>query len=53
MAFGGVKATSDALGVPLTTVSSWQKNGIPTWRISALREAAKRLAVQLPESVAA
>lgn len=53
MAFGGVKATSDKLGVPITTVSSWNRKGIPAWRLSAIREVALRHAVKLPEQVAA
>ncbi len=36
---GGLKAAAAALGVPKTTVASWQTNGIPAWRVEAVREA--------------
>lgn len=50
MAFGGVKAAADALGVPLTTVSYWNKRGIPAWRLTQVKEIAAKLSVKLPEA---
>lgn len=50
MAFGGVKATSDALGVPLTTVSYWNKRGIPAWRLTQVKDIARKLSIALPEA---
>lgn len=37
---GGVAAAATALGVPLTTVSSWCARGkIPVWRMGAINSA--------------
>ena len=45
---GGVTAVSNALGVPLTTVSSWARfNQIPLWRQSKLLELATATNVPL------
>lgn len=52
-AFGGVKATADALQVPITTVSAWQKSGIPAWRVISLRAAAESMDIKLPKGLAA
>lgn len=32
IAFGGLRPTARALDVPVSTVASWKKNGIPKWR---------------------
>lgn len=51
-AFGGPTAASRALrGVPITTVDSWRRNGIPAWRWEAIRQAAKRQGVLLPAGI--
>ena len=34
---GGTTKLGLALGVPVTTVDSWRKNGVPHWRASAVR----------------
>lgn len=47
MAFGGVKATSDALGVPMTTVSYWHRKGIPAWRLQSVKDEATRRRIQI------
>ena len=45
---GGVTAVSKALGVPLTTVSSWGRfNSIPDWRQPKLLELATATNVPL------
>lgn len=33
---GGTTLTANALGVPVQTVDSWRKNGVPKWRASSL-----------------
>lgn len=55
--FGGLTKTKhalDSLGrgdVPLTTVDSWRRNGIPRWRWEALREAARKNNLRLPKDL--
>lgn len=45
---GGVTAVSTALGVPLTTVSSWGRvNQIPAWRQPKLLELAATRDIRL------
>lgn len=36
-AFGGTSATAKIAGLPISTVHSWRKNGIPRSRLSHLR----------------
>ena len=36
---GGVRPAARKLGVPVTTVFNWTKNGIPGWRRAAVDEA--------------
>lgn len=40
-AFGGTSATARLAGLPISTVHSWRKNGIPHSRLSHLRLVAK------------
>lgn len=40
-AFGGTSATAKLAGLPISTVHSWRKNGIPQSRLSHLRLVAK------------
>ena len=48
-AFGGQTKLADALNVPVTTVDAWRASGtIPSWRIEAIREAARRRGIRLP-----
>lgn len=56
-AFGGLTKTALALTesagakVPITTVQGWQRNGIPQWRVPALRDAARRGGIRLPKEL--
>jgi hypothetical protein len=38
---GGIRPAAKALGVPVTTVFNWTKNGVPPWRVGALEEAVR------------
>lgn len=40
-AFGGTSKTAKLAGLPISTVHSWRKNGIPQSRLSHLRLVAK------------
>ena len=31
-ALGGVRPTARTLGIPISTVAGWRRNGIPAWR---------------------
>jgi hypothetical protein len=45
-AFGGTSKTATLAGLPISTVHSWRKNGIPRSRLSHLRIVAQ---VERPE----
>lgn len=48
--YGDLKRTASALGVPYTTVHTWDTKGrIPKWRMDNIRQVAKRDGIQLPE----
>jgi hypothetical protein len=49
-AFGGPTKAGIALGLPTSTVDSWQrsKGGIPAWRRPGILAAAERDGVRLP-----
>jgi hypothetical protein len=49
-AFGRLTDAARALGLPTSTVKSWDTKGrIPYWRRAAIVEAAERLGVTLPD----
>ncbi|MGK2287323.1 carph-isopro domain-containing protein [Pedomonas sp. V897] len=39
---GGTTAVARAIGVPVSTVHSWRKNGIPHWRHDAIQKLASK-----------
>lgn len=50
-AFGGLTKASRAIGAPITTIDSWRAaKRIPPWRLPAVREAAQRAEIELPEA---
>lgn len=49
-AFSGLSNAARALKTPVQTVHSWLDSGIPRWRWPQIREAAKRVGVNLPPS---
>jgi hypothetical protein len=50
LAFGGLTKAAEAIEAPITTVDSWRAKGtIPRWRIEAIRKAAEKAAVALPD----
>ena len=36
---GGIRPAARTLGVPVSTVAGWVRNGIPAWRRGAIDEA--------------
>jgi hypothetical protein len=36
---GGIRPAARVLGVPVSTVANWKKNGIPDWRRGAIERA--------------
>ena len=49
--FGGLTAMSEATKIGITTIYQWRNRGsIPPWRHDAIKKAARRHKVALPES---
>lgn len=49
LAFGGPTKAAKALGMAISTVDSWQRNGrIPDWRRASIITVAERDGVTLP-----
>ena len=47
--FGGLTQMSKIIGVPISTIQSWQKAGhIPHWRIDAIVKIAKKKGIEIP-----
>lgn len=46
-ALGGTMAAASLLGVPATTVSSWKKAGIPSWRMREIERVAAERGISL------
>lgn len=51
-AFDGPTKMSRATGIPITTIVSWESRGnVPSWRYDAIRRAARKVKVRLPEAM--
>jgi len=48
--FGGLTKMSRMANIPVSTIQSWEKtNKIPSWRVDAVIETAKKHSIDLPE----
>lgn len=51
-AFGGLTAMHRATDIPISTIFSWKRVGrVPGWRYDAIRRAARKVKVRLPEAM--
>jgi len=46
--FGGLTVMSKMIGVPISTIQSWDRAGkIPSWRIDNILKVAKKLKIEI------